>query len=61
MAVTGYVPFGGSVGSEWSMRKLLYDVAVTVDNFIAHEDGSTDGFVEGDRGPDYLARLVTRS
>jgi dihydrofolate reductase len=40
------------------MRKLVYDVAVTVDNFISHEDGSTDGFVEGEQGPDYLARLA---
>jgi dihydrofolate reductase len=40
------------------MRKLVYDVAVTVDNFIAHEDGSIGGFVEGEHAPDYLARLA---
>src|SRR5262245_65480634 len=40
------------------MRKLVYDAAVTLDNFIAHEDGSTGGFLEGEHVPDYLARLA---
>jgi dihydrofolate reductase len=40
------------------MRKLVYDVAATVDNFIAHEDGSTDGFVEGEHVGDYLSRVA---
>jgi dihydrofolate reductase len=40
------------------MRKLVYDVAMTLDGFIAHEDGTTGGFVEGEHLPDYLARLA---
>lgn len=37
------------------MRKLKYYVAVTVDNFIAHEDGSLGGFLpEGEHVADYL-------
>jgi hypothetical protein len=32
------------------MRKLVYDVARPLDNFISHEDGSIDGFLpEGER------------
>lgn len=27
------------------MRKLIYHVATTLDNFIAHPDGTTDGFL----------------
>jgi dihydrofolate reductase len=40
------------------MRKLVYDVAMTLDNFISHEDGTCDGFLDGDHGPDYFARLA---
>jgi dihydrofolate reductase len=41
------------------MHKLVYDVAMTLDNFVAHEDGSTDGFLaDGEHVPDYLARLA---
>ncbi len=37
------------------MRKLKYYVAVSVDNFIAHEDGSLGGFLlEGEHVADYL-------
>lgn len=42
------------------MRKLVYHVATTIDNYIAHEDGSTDGFArfaEGDHATDYLESL----
>ena len=42
------------------MRKLKYYVAVSVDNFIAHEDGSWDGFLtEGEAVTDYLESLKT--
>jgi dihydrofolate reductase len=41
------------------MRKLVYDVAMTLDNFVSHEDGSIDGFLaEGEHVADYLARLA---
>lgn len=37
------------------MRKLKYCVACTVDGFIAHQDGSLDGFLfEGEHVADYL-------
>ena len=40
------------------MRKICYHVAVTLDGFIAHADGSIDGFVgEGDHVDDYLSAL----
>ncbi|NEQ21716.1 MAG: dihydrofolate reductase [Microcoleus sp. SIO2G3] len=42
------------------MRKLKYYVAISVDNFIAHEDGSWDGFLtEGQAVTDYLESLKT--
>lgn len=42
------------------MRKLVYDVAMTLDGYIAHEDGSVDGFaMEGEFVADYRARLET--
>lgn len=42
------------------MRKMKYYVAVSVDNFIAHEDGSWDGFLtEGEAVTDYLESLKT--
>ena len=42
------------------MRELIYDVAMTVDGFICHTDGSADGFVpEGEHLTEYLARLET--
>ncbi len=38
------------------MRKLIYHVAITLDYFIAHEDGSIGGFLEeGDHIPDFIA------
>ncbi len=44
------------------MPKLVYHVATTVDNFIAHADGSIDGFLtEGDHIPAYLEHLKTYS
>ena len=40
------------------MRVLRYHVALTVDGFIAREDGSLDGFVtEGEHATDYLKSL----
>lgn len=40
------------------MRQLIYDVAVTLDGYIARDDGSYDGFaMEGPHADDYLARL----
>ena len=40
------------------MRKLVYHVATTLDNYISHEDGSVDGFVpEGDHVTEYLESL----
>lgn len=40
------------------MRKLKYYIASTIDGFIAHEDGSFDGFLmEGEHVSDYLAAL----
>ena len=37
------------------MRKIIYHVATTLDNFIAHEDGSFDGFIaEGEHVTDFL-------
>lgn len=40
------------------MRRLKYYIASTVDGFIAHEDGSFDGFLmTGDHVSDYLEAL----
>ena len=40
------------------MRKIVYHVATTLDHYIAHSDGSIDGFVpEGDHVADYLEHL----
>ncbi len=40
------------------MRVLTYHVALTVDGFIAHEDGSIDGFVpEGEHVTEHLESL----
>ncbi|MBD2756663.1 dihydrofolate reductase family protein [Spirosoma validum] len=40
------------------MRKLIYDVAASFDNFIAHSDGSIDGFLtEGEFVADFLERI----
>lgn len=40
------------------MRKIIYHVATTLDNYIAREDGSIGGFLEeGDHIPDYMAHL----
>lgn len=39
-------------------RKLIYYVATTVDQFIAHADGRVDGFLtEGEHIPDYMNSL----
>lgn len=40
------------------MKKIIYHVATTLDNFIAREDGSTTGFLlAGDHVEDYLESL----
>ena len=40
------------------MRKLIYHVGTTLDNFICQEDGSIGGFLaEGDHIPDYIDSL----
>ncbi|KYF66173.1 dihydrofolate reductase [Sorangium cellulosum] len=40
------------------MRKIVYDVAVSLDHFISHEDGSVDGFLmEGEHAAEYVERL----
>lgn len=42
------------------MQKLIYDVAASVDNYIAHSDGSIDGFLaEGEFVNDFLERIKT--
>src|SRR4051812_15408163 len=41
------------------MRKLIYHVGATLDNFIAHEDGSAEGFIyEGEHVTDYTQDLL---
>lgn len=40
------------------MREIIYHVATTLDGFIAHPDGTTDGFLgEGEHVEDYLRSL----
>ncbi|GJD15694.1 riboflavin biosynthesis protein RibD C-terminal domain protein [Rivularia sp. IAM M-261] len=40
------------------MRKLIYHIATTLDNYISHEDGSVEGFLgEGEHVDDYLESL----
>ena len=40
------------------MKKLIYHVGTTLDNFICQEDGSIVGFLaDGDHIPDYLESL----
>src|SRR5688500_5975210 len=40
------------------MRRLIYDVAVSIDGFISHADGSVDGFAPtGPHVTEYLQRL----
>ena len=36
------------------MRRLMYQVACSADGFIAHRDGSLDGFPDGDHVADFL-------
>jgi dihydrofolate reductase len=40
------------------MKKIIYHVATTLDNFISHKDGSTEGFLnEGEHVDEYLESL----
>lgn len=40
------------------MRKLIYLIATSIDGFIAHPDGSIDGFLmEGSHADDYAAAI----
>lgn len=40
------------------MRKLIYHIATTLDGFIAHTNGTTEGFLEnGEHVTDYLQSL----
>jgi dihydrofolate reductase len=40
------------------MKKIVYHIATTVDNFIARPDGNTDGFLDrGEHIPDFLESL----
>lgn len=40
------------------MRNLIYDVAASLDNYIAHSNGSIDGFLtEGEFVTDFLERI----
>ncbi len=42
------------------MRKLIYHIATTLDNFIAHKDGTADGFLfEGVFMTDFLESIKT--
>ena len=43
------------------MRRLIYQVACSADGFIAHRDGSLDGFLDGDHVPDFLNVQVVRT
>ncbi len=40
------------------MRKIVYDVAMTLDSFVSHEDGSVEGFLmQGEHATEYVERL----
>jgi dihydrofolate reductase len=56
---------GGAAGrsygrvTEVTMRRLVYDVATSVDGFVSHADGSVEGFqINGEHVADYLQRLA---
>ena len=38
------------------MRKIIYSIAISIDGFIAHKDGSIDGFLmTGEHADDFVA------
>ncbi len=40
------------------MRNLIYHVSASLDNFIAHPDGSLEGFqMEGEFAADFIASI----
>jgi dihydrofolate reductase len=44
---------------EVTMRRIVYDVAASVDGFVSHSDGSVEGFLaDGEHVTDYLQRLA---
>src|SRR5262245_15165080 len=44
---------------EVTMRRIVYDVAASLDGFVSHSDGSVEGFLaDGEHVTDYLQRLA---
>jgi dihydrofolate reductase len=56
-----YIYYNGQIKNysrSSQMRKLVYHVGTSLDNYISREDGSVEGFLwEGDHVDDYVASL----